>query len=503
LVRHLILGARFEETTIMERATKMTCPSCGAALVSRRGVRVGRTVKCPRCAFLSTVPGEDGEAATGVNPARLSIVLVGGLVYLIGGAGLAYYCFSNDDASRSAVATEHRVQPGIEDDGAPPAPPPPLPPGRISVSTAEQRRIDAAVAAGAWYLRSTQVGNGSWDTNLVVGYAALAGLALLECGIPPTDPCLQRAAQCVRQQVLYLGNTYDTYQRALAILFLDRFQEDKLGNLGDRELIQYLALCIMAAQHPTEGAWHYSCPVLDRAQVPDLLRLLDDKLVTLDRWRQDALKGASFDTQGWDNSNTQFAILALWAAQRHGVPIGKSIALAEKHFRSTQLPSGPDPTGNNLNLDGSWYYDGGQNSSRWPSMTCAGLLALAEGHATTDADKLGERKRPLDDPAIRRALAMLAQEIDRPGEVRPPDLYFLWSLERVGVLYDLPKIGDKDWYTWGYKTLLTHQLTDGSWRIGAFYGNNPILNTAFALLFLKQANLTQDLTNKLQLLQTR
>jgi hypothetical protein len=436
--------------------------------------------------------------ATGLNTARLGIVLLGALLYLMGGIGLAYFCFSNNVSPSVPQPVGIGPQARVEDDGD--APPPPPPPTRGPVTTAEQRRIDDAIAAGTWYLRKTQIGNGSWDSGMPVGYAALAGLALLECGVPAGDPCIQRAAGCIRQQAPDLGNTYDNYQRALAILFLDRFREDKLANLDDRALIQYLALCIIAAQHPTDGAWHYSCPALDRSLVPQLLQLLDDKATTLDRWREIALKDGTFDTQGWDNSNTQFAILALWAAQRHGVNIGRSIALAEKHFRSTQLPSGPDPTGNNLNLDGSWYYDTGQNSSRWPSMTCAGLLALAEGHATTGS-KLQDQNRPLDDPAIQRALAMLEREIDRPGEQRPPDLYFLWSLERVGVLYDLQKIGDKDWYRWGSETLLRNQVTDGSWRVGSFYGNNPVLNTSFALLFLKQANLTKDLTTKLQLLQ--
>ena len=95
---------------------------------------------------------------------------------------------------------------------------------------------------------------------------------------------------------------------------------------------------------------------------------------------------------------------------------------------------------------------------------------------------------------------MLAREIDRPDEKRMTDLYFLWSLQRVGVLYDLDLIEGKDWYTWGYKKLLPMQKNDGSWTEGAYYGNNPVINTCFALLFLKRANLVKDLTDKLQLL---
>ena len=103
---------------------------------------------------------------------------------------------------------------------------------------------------------------------------------------------------------------------------------------------------------------------------------------------------------------------------------------------------------------------------------------------------------------------MLGREIDRPDESlalatlkgRPLDLYFLWSLERVGVLFDLKKIEGKDWYAWGRAPLLERQQDDGSWKDGHYVGNSVVLDTCFALLFLKQANLAGDLTPKLRLL---
>src|SRR5262249_39207659 len=45
-----------------------------------------------------------------------------------------------------------------------------------------------------------------------------------------------------------------------------------------------------------------------------------------------------------DNSNTQFAILALWVAQRHGVPMERTLKLMVQRFRQSQ------------NADGSWGY---------------------------------------------------------------------------------------------------------------------------------------------------
>lgn len=70
------------------------------------------------------------------------------------------------------------------------------------------------------------------------------------------------------------------------------------------------------------------------------------------------------------------------------------------------------------------------------------------------------------------------------------DLYFLWSVERMAVLYDLKTIGGQDWYAWGMRILLAAQQPDGSW-VDAFPG---VPDTSFALLFLKRANVATDLT---------
>src|SRR5262249_23889405 len=76
------------------------------------------------------------------------------------------------------------------------------------------------------------------------------------------------------------------------------------------------------------------------------------------------------------------------------------------------------------------------------------------------------------------------------------DLYFLWSLERMAVVWDLRTVAGKDWYDWGSKLLLDAQNTDGSWT-DTFPG---VTDTCFALLFLKRVNVVQDLTAHLRLL---
>src|SRR5262249_4000649 len=159
------------------------------------------------------------------------------------------------------------------------------------------------------------------------------------------------------------------------------------------------------------------------------------------------------------------------------------------------------------NDDGSWNYSGRANVSPLPSMTCAGLLALAVGHGLAkDAPKQGQR--PDQDLTVKKALKELSKGIGEPskdgkGNGVLLDLYFLWSVERVGVLYQLKEIEGKPWYQWGVEMLLTTQGEDGSWLANDGHGRAHPIDTSFALLFLKRADLAKSLTDKLRELSSR
>jgi hypothetical protein len=122
-----------------------------------------------------------------------------------------------------------------------------------------------------------------------------------------------------------------------------------------------------------------------------------------------------------------------------------------------------------------------------------------------------------NDPRILAGLAALYSAIDVPtGQMDKPipivpithDIYFLWSLERVGMLFNLPTLGDKEWYRWGAEVLVTNQLDSGEFNAADWWESindkrfrkslyGPILKTAFALLFLKHSHPMKDLTPKL------
>src|SRR5262249_24719249 len=213
-----------------------------------------------------------------------------------------------------------------------------------------------------------------------------------------------------------------------------------------------------------------------------------------------------------DNSNTQFAVLALWAAGRHDLPLERSLALIVQRFRTSQKD------------DGAWNYNyrkgGGAGGWGTPAMTGAGLLGLAVGHGLT-ADPRSARKASVKDEAAERGLKALGEHLGKEltdkgvkpakgakGRKVPPgrarwtnrdiNLYFLWSVERVGVLYNLREIDGKDWYAWGADLLVEAQGADGSWNAGGYPGATRMVDTCLALLFLKRANLAADLTERLE-----
>jgi hypothetical protein len=220
--------------------------------------------------------------------------------------------------------------------------------------------------------------------------------------------------------------------------------------------------------------------------IPDKLRPLTvfqdpNRLILQDP----AEKGDALVFATTDNSNTQFAILALWAAKRHDVPMDRTLLLIVNRFVTSQ------------NADGSWgyRYRWGGGEGEGPAMTCVGLLGLAVGH--------GLAGKPVKDPMLLNGFVAMSKHVGQPagrmGNLPIANLYMLWSIERVSVLYDLPTIGEKDWYRWGTEILVANQNTQvGDWEDGGGYpGAAPTLNTCFALLFLKKANLAQDLTARL------
>jgi hypothetical protein len=374
-------------------------------------------------------------------------------------------------------------------------------------------KVDKAIGKGVAFLRGTQQENGSWAHPNKMGATALAGLALLECGVDRHDKAVAAAAKFTREAAPACDHTYSI---ATAILFLDR-----LGDPADDHLIEALGTRLLAGQN-NYGGWSYTCPAVDKDEVRKLTTVVREtrELVAspklpgelgrcaarnlarpiqaqLARINRDGIAQPGFG----DNSNTQFATLALWAARRHDVPVESALARLDNRYRLTQ------------NRDGGWGYRVkeisrdrrpgdkrpinilGESDASTPTMTCAGLLGLAAVHG--GVVELSGTSLIDADPRLRAGLFALNKSVGEPGGGLPAGhdekrlYYYLWSLERVCVTLDLETLDKKDWYAWGAKLLLDKQQDDGDWR-GEFAQGEA--DTCFALLFLKRANLARDLT---------
>jgi len=414
--------------------------------------------------------------------------------------------------------------------------------GQPAAKPADKLAIDMAVDKGVRFLRESQnQQTGLWGPGTGAGggkghgagYTALAGIALIECGVPNTDPGLRKALIRIRGFV-DAGELEETYEVSLAILFLDRMG----GGKPDRSRIQLLATRLMAAQ-TMNGGWGYKVPKLSpveytsafgalkkmgtpqTAYVPSsrdrpsslglCIKSSDDIIpppppkADPEKGRVDGLKMLSATMKNWPiflhtnqitmkaskdisdcNSNTHFATLAVWAARKHEVPIEQSLTLLARRFRTSQT------------ADGSWGYAYGAGGG--PAMTSVALLGLAIGHVVDPEVGVPPEK----DPKVVNGFAWLSKRIGAPAgttENRPTvkdvgGLYYMWAMERIAVIYEVAKLDKKDWHLWGAEILLCHQKADGSWEDGGYHGEKPILNTALALLFLRRANLTPDLSRR-------
>lgn len=170
-----------------------------------------------------------------------------------------------------------------------------------------------------------------------------------------------------------------------------------------------------------------------------------------------------------DNSTTQYAILGLRSAARRGIGIPKEVwerceAETRKRMEQTQ---------------GGWAYSG--VSTPYGSMTTAAgtTLAICAFHLGRD---------PAADEWVRRAAAWCGKNFS--VQINPPAWkkwigYYLYSLERFGVVLGDEFFGDHEWYPLGVRKLVDSQAGDGSWELED--ENKPDLSTMFALLFLTRA----------------
>lgn len=308
-------------------------------------------------------------------------------------------------------------------------------------------QVKESIEQGCKYLEGQQHPDGHWTDHPGEpgGLTALCTLALLNCGRTKDDPRVKNAL-------------------------------DYLNGMTNPERTYSVSLMIMA--------FAQADPIKYRLKITGLAKWLEARQIR----DGDAKGGWTYSSRGGrpDNSNSQFALLALHEAERAGVKIDdQTWQLAYNYWTRPGLQ----------NLDGGFGYDTGHPSSG--SMTCAGIASLIIARDRLQAGDARivdgriqccgnqEPSDPRDDALLWMSKSFSVQRNPNSSSWL---LYYLYALERVGRMSGQRTIGGHDWYREGSEHLVAQQgaTLNNSWQGVGFIEDNPLVATSFALLFLSK-----------------
>lgn len=348
-------------------------------------------------------------------------------------------------------------------------------------------RVTKAIVKGANWLLSRQKDDGSWesgyDREYPMGATAFGVLALLKSGIPAGHPKVEKAFAYLR--ALPLKKTYEV---AVLLMALDAKYDPAPDPFAKEEVDRYGNLVVKD-------------PCVDKISKEDLawMKAGVDFLVKNQhggQWR--------YPEGGFDLSNTQYALLGLKAADRCGLKVPLSTWTESLDFLLGYQEADGETVeirANEVQGDyriewkeqakarGFRYVPGGGGPRGPPetgSMTTAGAAGLMICQSMLwKSRKFTAEKRATTRVAIRDALAWMQKRFDvtsNPGAGGAHHFYYLYGLERMGILAHARFLGPTDWYEEGAEFLLYEQDGDGSWQGG------DVVETCFALLFLKRSS---------------
>jgi hypothetical protein len=269
------------------------------------------------------------------------------------------------------------------------------------------------------------------------GPSALATFALLEAGRNPQEEALERALQALIK--LKTDNLYVRAVRTMALSLAVTVTGRERSRYREPLKQDVAWLTRSAVRH---GAWGYRGP----------------------------------ERQG-DNSCSQFALLALWEADRAGITVNPALI---RRVEATWLARQRD--------DGGWIYVGqtGIEGKSTAPMTAAALASL---YICRDATGLASGTyRHQDD--LDRGWAFL---VDRLSPDYIGNGYLAFCIQRVGLTTGRKFIGDMDWFEAGARVLC--KPTPYGRRYRGPWG--PGVRAAFELIFLARGRIPLTY-NKLQ-----
>ena len=315
----------------------------------------------------------------------------------------------------------------------------------VSAQDLNPAEVNGAIDGAIRYLKNTQKPNGSWDewVGHACGASALCTLSLLSAGLTKDDPAVNRALVYLRQfSPDAINQTYTVSLQAMVFAMADPQRDLPLIQKN----VEWLEKAQIKNSGTTEynGGWDYTV----NGSVPD-------------------------------NSNSQYAILGLYEAERAGATVRPETWQAAKAYWE-----------NAQNANGSWPYR--HDSSRGTlTMTSAGIASLIMINGSLGGQAAAVHNgeilccRPdenTNEDRITKGLSWLTKGFTSwPGTW---NYYYLYGIERVGRLSADRFIGQYDWFREGTNILLQKKGPVANyWKADGSESYDHIA-TSFALLFL-------------------
>jgi hypothetical protein len=193
----------------------------------------------------------------------------------------------------------------------------------------------------------------------------------------------------------------------------------------------------------------------------------------------------------WDNSNSQYGLLGVWAAAEVGIEVPDAyFAAVEKHWLGCQL------------ANGQWPYRRELPVGRL-AMTAAGIASLYVTHDYLEAPsvaKLG-RQATAAGAALAQGFAWLENGDNAVDMAGPQTVYLgytLHALSRVGLASGYKYLGAHDWYRELARQIVQSQWENGAWGRTDQSSSDTLIDTAYTALFLARGR-HPILMNKLRL----
>jgi hypothetical protein len=350
----------------------------------------------------------------------------------------------------------------------------------------DQARVDQAIKRGVEFLRTAPSPGCFLDKPHAVPDAdELILFTLLHAGVPPTDPRFQELLTRVLDAPLQR-----TYKVSLQAMVLEGLDPAK------HQLRLFQCAQFLVDNQCKSGQWSYGEPVTMPKDVPsigtggdvattgglkefgpaaDAAKSKPAKKIPVKKQRDGPDKG--------DNSNSQYAALGLRACHDGGIEIPEGVlSRAVAWWRMSQ---NPDKAAQNPYGGQGWCYRGRGEEPSYASMTAGAVGALI---LYSYMQKKGWKR----DPSVLAGLNWLTAHFSvtaNPGKSGEEHWYsyYLYALERAGVLFGTEKLGRHEWYAEGAAVLLRDQKPNGSWEGRKKYTNSEVWDTCFAILFLRRA----------------